>query len=622
MPKKGTSVGMPGPPGPPVQELDRGFTKIEQANLQKLYGFLFKPQTDYVKQCNYALELFKTDKEICYLCESYMPPHTNNPIKSDLFKPIPGNPTTHSSYPQCEHIIPCNSKSVKPYILMLMISQNYTSLFTGKNQKLKTLGIPAVITITQTNIDALIKDYSKDSISYFFNLIIRINYAWAHGLCNNTKTNIDFIVKDTSTGKYIISDNNLNNYLETFYVETHTKPLAKKSATKPLAKKSAIKSAIKSATITPATITPAITKWEQLIENFKELSLDPPTDTKITTKIINGSVTGRRITSNTSIRKKLEIILKVINDSKYETHIMNALTLAQPLLSGGNDKQYKKTLNKFKGGTYPSEDEINLIEVLIMLIHPDSSPQKGGGLSNNDLYLNTLKNEVSKLENYIKIKGSGISPKKRCNPIDRRIKEKINYIFEKKIKIEEEPVKLAILFYKNKITKSFSIDKLQLLKRLNAIIDIFNKNPEETHYDDDDDVDFDVDVDDDVECDIDLMNEDEEPMNEDEEFMIDNLIQEYKERYTNFIRYFIDQFEDIEILNSFTENKDPGFYFSCSVTIKTYETKFNDIIKSNTDFSRVQFKDVCRLAFTWFITGSYLSNPYIKHISTDDIELE
>ena len=105
--------------------------------------------------------------------------------------------------------------------------------------------------------------------------------------------------------------------------------------------------------------------------------------------------------------------------------------------------------------------------------------------------------------------------------------------------------------------------------------------------------------------------------------MNDSLINGYKETYKNFIRYFIDQ--DDDILNSFTENKDPEFYFLCSVKIKTFETKFNNIIESSeNEFGSVQFKDVCRLAFTWFITGSYLSNQYIStdHMElSDDIEL-
>jgi hypothetical protein len=364
--------------------------------------------------------------------------------------------TAKHRYPQCEHIIPCNSPSINPYLLMLMISKNYNDIFTDVQNPFHThiINLP---NINPSNIHTTISRYSSKPLEYFFNLILRINYSRAHALCNGVKSNQDFITLNLISKQYEIDNEIVKKYVKKNSIE--------------------------------------------------------------------------------SIKKKLNIIINVLNDLKYFENIMDAL---QNVIISNN-----MGTKRLMGTKKPTNQQVNYLilkDILILLIDPNFKPKLNTN-NNYKLYLKEIKDELAKIEDELK----GIEKQMRGG----------------------------------------------------KTIIIRNKKNEEM-----------------------IDNYGEEMIDNYGEEMIDNRLNIYKEKYIEFMKYFIDKDDDNFLLE---EEHSIKFYFNNYIVIKLYEEKFNDIInmypyiKFSDQKEIFSFKTICRLAFTMIITGYLLLN---KEEEEDDVNEE
>ena len=538
--------------------LDRGYSIADQAIIYGIFKILFKPQKNCGLQCQYALETFRHDDETCYLCCFKIPPHeiSIDGMPSTFFISVP---TTSQCSPQCEHIIPCNSKTINPYLLMLMIGTNYTSFFGKKATILKQMVSNPASRIDESNIKSMMKQYKSKPVQYFFNIIIRINYAWSHRSCNNFKTNKDFIKLGT---KYEIDDTEVDKYASDFFTS-----LPNKFTTE----------------LQPELISK--TMFGKIPKIYSATHLPTLNSATPLVPLKNNSIK--------SINSRLGIITKVLNDSKYKKHISHALSITTPFLSSSGGCRFKKKY----GGVNLDKYEIKLIEVLILLIEPDNQimeeeithvedPYKlsGGSKNINYLYLTKLNNEVSMLENKLERLTGGKLPCKRPKTPEtpethlKYIIYKIAYLRKITSKyIEDTEKQKEISQYIEKIEHSILTDKhsiffiyKELLEYIKNIEQYINKS----HFD------------------------------------------KFKKKYVNFMSYFFDENIDADehaFKESLTGNYDINFYFKNSVLIDTFNEKFDTIINAFGDkYKDVTFRDVCRLAFTWLITGSNILNDMLK----------
>jgi hypothetical protein len=169
-------------------------------------------------QCTYALGDIPCDGKLkCYLCDTYLIPHFNTYIncvkKTDnIWKKI-NYESKDGFYPQCEHIIPCASTlTPKPWYLNIMLYSIHNTMF--KKYNIKTVGDISTLTSFNLLTSALTSDQKK---LYFLKIIIRMNYAWAHSICNNTKNDYDFIEFESTTGLYKLFNTYINYVINTIF---------------------------------------------------------------------------------------------------------------------------------------------------------------------------------------------------------------------------------------------------------------------------------------------------------------------------------------------------------------------------------------------------------------------
>jgi hypothetical protein len=168
-------------------------------------------------QCTYALGDIPCDGKInCYLCDTYLIPHFSTYIncvkKTDNIWKKFNYESKDGFYPQCEHIIPCASiLTPKPWFMNIMLYSLHNTMFKKYNIK-KVIDV-STITSHTLSTSALTPDQKK---LYFLKIIVRMNYAWAHSICNNTKNDFDFIEFKSTTG-YQLFKHNIDYVINTIF---------------------------------------------------------------------------------------------------------------------------------------------------------------------------------------------------------------------------------------------------------------------------------------------------------------------------------------------------------------------------------------------------------------------
>lgn len=159
------------------------------------------------EQCDLTLGNISCDGSTrCYLCNLSIIPHTkifrtfcideNNTKIDTSTQWIKERCSTDNDYPECEHIIPCISLGGiygNPWDLDIMLHKAVKSRLTQPQS--------SIITINTTN---------------FLDSQMRINYAWAHKICNNIKSNNPLI--HNVGGLWTIADQKLDTLLDKIFI--------------------------------------------------------------------------------------------------------------------------------------------------------------------------------------------------------------------------------------------------------------------------------------------------------------------------------------------------------------------------------------------------------------------
>jgi len=185
----------------------RGLTIADFKKIQDKYKTHVLKIVKDKSQCTYALGDIPCDGELkCYLCDTYLIPHYDTFTKC-VHKPKniwkkKSYESKDGFYPQCEHIIPCASKlTIRPWFMNIMLYSIHNTLF--KKYNIEKVG--DISTISDYTLPTLLTTDQKRI--YFLNIIIRMNYAWAHSICNNTKNDFDFIEFNSTTGYRLFKPN-------------------------------------------------------------------------------------------------------------------------------------------------------------------------------------------------------------------------------------------------------------------------------------------------------------------------------------------------------------------------------------------------------------------------------
>jgi len=198
----------------------RGLTNEVYAEIRKFRKLTHNYyQLEDVEQCELTLgklQCFGNTK--CYICSLSVPPHISifrsqcmNEFNEELmphnyFPWVKESCTIDNIYPQCEHILPCNPRpdatagsiTINPWLLNIMMYSHLKKWFIFYNQHLilpnnATLDRNFVSDVMQSIYNfpggITIKDRRE---LIFISILVRINYAWAHRLCNIKKSNLDF----------------------------------------------------------------------------------------------------------------------------------------------------------------------------------------------------------------------------------------------------------------------------------------------------------------------------------------------------------------------------------------------------------------------------------------------
>jgi len=194
----------------------RGLTIADFKKIQDKYKTHVLKIVKDKSQCTYALGDIPCDGELkCYLCDTYLIPHYDTFTKC-VHKPKniwkkKSYESKDGFYPQCEHIIPCASKlTIRPWFMNIMLYSIHNTLF--KKYNIKKVG--DISTISDYTLPTLLTTDQKRI--YFLNIIIRMNYAWAHSICNNTKNDFDFIEFNSATG-YRLFKLNIDYVINTIF---------------------------------------------------------------------------------------------------------------------------------------------------------------------------------------------------------------------------------------------------------------------------------------------------------------------------------------------------------------------------------------------------------------------
>lgn len=196
--------------GRQTSTLPRGLTRDELLQLERKRTFkiIATPDKD---QCIYSLDDVPTNGKVkCYICDaSLVPNYRNFRTKCrDLYNRdqsefqtcpwIKESNTYDDCNSECDHIIPCKSanKLIRPWLLHIMIHCNYAKLMRNHDSIIQRPDGE----LTRRYVENIIRPYidsqntaENKKIIWFLHVILRINYAWAHRVCNGTKSNTDFI---------------------------------------------------------------------------------------------------------------------------------------------------------------------------------------------------------------------------------------------------------------------------------------------------------------------------------------------------------------------------------------------------------------------------------------------
>lgn len=196
----------------------RGLTNEVYAEIRKFRKLThnYIPLED-VDQCELTLgklQCFGNTK--CYICSLSLPPHTSifrsqcmNEFNENLmpyydFPWVKESCTIDNIYPQCEHVLPCNPRpdatagsiTINPWLLNIMMYSHLKKWFIYLNQHLilpnnATLDRRFVSDQIDLQVSTMPNIQHRREL-IFISILVRINYAWAHRLCNIKKSNLDF----------------------------------------------------------------------------------------------------------------------------------------------------------------------------------------------------------------------------------------------------------------------------------------------------------------------------------------------------------------------------------------------------------------------------------------------
>jgi hypothetical protein len=193
---------------------------------EKILKLLSKKRKHVIKelgcrnQCNISLGNIKCDGSLnCYLCDTPLIPH------KDVFNKCKNNPKSiwkiksvfdskEGYYPDCEHVMPCAS------IGFLNAWETNFMIYIYLKNMLKKENIEPILDITTINPSKFIShsmNYNKKK-AYFLNIIIRMNYSWAHKICNITKTDKELVNYNSGLTKpYKIDNTAISNLIKIIF---------------------------------------------------------------------------------------------------------------------------------------------------------------------------------------------------------------------------------------------------------------------------------------------------------------------------------------------------------------------------------------------------------------------
>jgi hypothetical protein len=245
-------------------------------------------------QCLTAIGDVDCKYTYCYLCSARIPVRKGE--KCDDKQNDSHFTSNSSSYPQCEHIIPCETEAVamNPYLRMIMITNVTQALIKKEYPSYQQV-------LDDTRVNKLLKEYNKknkkDKKKFFIlNIMLRLNYSWAHAYCNIKKGNKNFI--NYNGANFFIDDGVINTYLDKIFNDT--------------------------------------ANWSDRVAN--ELNMFFTKDQYLYDNQLDQKKDARK-----SIKKRLNGILNILNHSDYEQY-----RNSNPSTIGGNKNS--KLLFKKKGG--------------------------------------------------------------------------------------------------------------------------------------------------------------------------------------------------------------------------------------------------------------------------------
>ena len=315
--------------------------------------------------------------------------------------------TKNTSYPQCEHIIPCETKilNMNPYLRMIMITTTTQKLIKDESPEYKE-------ELTTDRLNELLQEYIKikdnkgKKLFFILNIMLRLNYSWAHAYCNNLKGNKNFINFDSKKNLFFIDKYVIDDYLKALFANG---------------------------------------KWDEKVRNELIKFL-------INDQHIYPDTYGQLEDGKKSIIEKLTLIISILNNPDYKIY----RNVSQSTLSKGGNKKSKLLLKK-KGGVLINfiknreKEELNknLIKILDNILKSDEIRNlinlikyetpinemslTGGAIKckKEHIYIKKLKKIIKNLEEKfknLKLKKGGGKRK------HMEVKEKV----EGKVEVEEE----------------------------------------------------------------------------------------------------------------------------------------------------------------------------------------
>jgi len=193
----------------------RGLPPATRDQLQQKRQHDIAEVSSAAEQCNFALGEIPLDgRTRCYICDASLIPHIDV-FRAKLMNQyaetsseydrcpwiLPAAPHDHC-YPECDHIIACNAinEGINPWLLNIMVYGLIKNIM-GYQQNFISAPDNAEFTFDYitTHLDLTLDGQSGEEdrkLIWFIHVISRINYAWAHRVCNGQKSDIDFVDLD------------------------------------------------------------------------------------------------------------------------------------------------------------------------------------------------------------------------------------------------------------------------------------------------------------------------------------------------------------------------------------------------------------------------------------------